>query len=71
MKEKYIISISKGGTVYDVEFIGSKEELKKEADHVASLTFYERGHSRFYTRREGLSIMVNPLKECYSGTVMK
>ena len=41
MKEKYIISISMGGTVYDVEFIGSIEEAKKEADHVASLTFYE------------------------------
>ncbi len=42
-KEKYIISISMGGTVYEEEFIGSIEEVKKEADHVASLTFYEDG----------------------------
>ena len=41
--EKYIISISMGGSVHEIEFTGSIEEAKKEADHAASLIFYEDG----------------------------
>ena len=43
LKEKYTICTCAGGSVYEEEFIGSIEEVKKEADHVASLTFYEDG----------------------------
>ena len=32
-----------GGSVHEIEFTGSIEEAKKEADHAASLIFYEDG----------------------------
>jgi hypothetical protein len=33
--EKYIISISMGGSVHEIEFTGNIEEAKKETDHAA------------------------------------
>lgn len=41
--EKYIICVSMGSMYYEKEFIGTLKEVKKEADHIASLTLYEDG----------------------------
>ena len=39
MREKYIISIAYAGRCHDMEFVGTLEEVKKEADKVARLLF--------------------------------